>query len=100
MPKTFDEFPVFFGDEEMGMLKHTRVSIEILREKQVKKQLFEKLMEICAPFKELNPNFNDFVKAIKIFDSRALKGDGSDIDFFMAPIADFADHSTHIKQSK
>ena len=95
MPKTFDEFPVFFGDEEMNMLKHTRVFNEILREKEVKKQFFEKLMENCTPFKELNPKFDDFVKAIKLIDSRAFsQGDGSDMDTYIAPIADFADHST------
>ena len=57
------------------MLKNTRILSEILKEKEVKKKLFENLRENCQPFKELDPKFEDFVKAIKIIDSRALSGD-------------------------
>ena len=58
-------------------------------------QFFEKLKESCQPFKESNPEFKDFVKAIKLIDSRAFsQDDGSEMDTYIAPLADFADHSS------
>lgn len=94
LPSTFEEYPFFFSDADKEYLKGSHLLEMIKEDRESKKQMFRVLNEECPMLSKFS--FEDWVKALKLIDSRALKNDENPaLSLYMGPILDLANHKTN-----